>query len=43
MPKSFAVWTAVLLTLALLWQIVAIDWRNRIERSRYRGVNGEVA
>jgi hypothetical protein len=30
-------------SLALHWQIVAIDWRNRIERSRYRGVNGEVA
>jgi hypothetical protein len=29
--------------LALLWQISTIDWQNWIERSRYRGVNGEVA
>ena len=28
---------------SLLWQNLAIDWRNWIERSRYRGVNGEVA
>ena len=30
-------------TLALLWQIIAIDRRNWIERSRCRGVRGEVA
>jgi len=29
--------------LALLWQILAIDWRNWIERSRCRGVRGKVA
>jgi hypothetical protein len=30
-------------SLALLWQNFAIDLGNWIERSRYRGVNGEVA
>jgi uncharacterized membrane protein YeaQ/YmgE (transglycosylase-associated protein family) len=29
--------------LALLWQNLAIDWRNWIERSRCRGVRGKVA
>src|SRR4249919_2293962 len=29
--------------LALLWQNLAMDWRNWIERSRCRGVRGEVA
>jgi hypothetical protein len=36
-------WVGEWRSLTLLWQNFAIDWRNWIERSRCRGVRGEVA